>query len=350
MPSEKIPPREIKSIIEERYLLLVQDIQAVSGGNITEKHHLITDQGQYLLRVRHGFFRPRDLAADHAFLDHLAQNRLPVPGLVETKGGTTFFAHEGKFFALQEYLEHDQTLEDVVYHDLAPDLFDLLGRFHQTSNNYQETIRKPPYLGNTRVPIGHDEKYFLGPQKYGASRFREAAETLAPGQRKAFQNQIRYFMDTLKRIFPEYQQACQVGPLLINHNDFYGNNILFQGGEIVGIVDFDFCHTGLYAVDLIEALHGAMIWHEEESRYLGMTAEGDVRLEKGLESLSQYFTHNPDFPRDGRLLINMLIVKLISLAFYPAFDFWQNIPDKQEGFVRLKKVIHNLEEIHSLEL
>jgi hypothetical protein len=92
-----------------------------------------------------------------------------------------------------------------------------------------------------------------------------------------------------------------------------------------------------------------MVWHTHEERFLGVTIAGDVRIEAGNEALQNYLDGMPDLKPDGRFLMDFLIAKIISLAFFPAFEFWRTPADKQEGLTRVEKTIVQLEEIAELE-
>ncbi len=168
--------------------------------------------------------------------------------------------------------------------------------------------------------------------------------------RSIFEKDLNYFISYLEKLQKEFNNKIKNHKLLVNHNDFFGNNILFKNNKISGLVDFDFCNSGIYYVDLIEALHGSMVWDNNEMKYLGISENGDIRLKTAEENLKQYFNKNPGFIYDGKFLIKFLIAKIISLAFYPAFDFFSSLEDKIEGFNRRKKVIKNLEEVNEIKI
>lgn len=281
---------------------------------------------------------------------YLHEQNVPVPRIIRTMDNGTYVEDDGTLYELQSAISHDRNLGDFEFTSVANDLFDVLGAFHRVSNTYPEAIEKSPYLGDTLIPIGYAEKYFCGPQQYGVPRYLREMDNLTRGQRSQFERDIRHFQAYLDKVYEAYQRKRMAFPMLINHNDFYGNNILFHEGSISGIVDFDFCRSDLYVIDLIEAVHGSMVWHDEASRYLGITEKGDIRADLTRENLRRYFKHNPDFPYDGEFMIKFLIAKIISLSWYPAIDFFPTIDEKLEAFRRMKVVIRRLEEVHEVRL
>ncbi|MFP3897312.1 MAG: phosphotransferase enzyme family protein [Anaerolineales bacterium] len=342
--------KQIETLLENKYDMAIQDIQPMHAGNTTDKYRVMTDTNTFVLRIRSAGFNRRALSADHRFMSYLHEHNVPVPRIIRTMDDGTFVEDDGALYELQSAIPHDGNLGDFEFPSVANDLFDVLGAFHRVSSTYPETIEKPPYLGDSLIPIGPAEKYFYGPQQYGVPRYLAERDNLMRAQRAQFERDIRRFQAYLDTVYAAYQRRRMVFPMLINHNDFYGNNVLFYNGSISGIVDFDFCRSGLYVIDLIEALHGSMVWHSEAARYLGITEKGDIRVDLARENLRRYFNHNPDFAYDGEFIIKFLIAKIISLAWYPAIDFFPTIDEKLEGFRRMKAVIRRLEEVHEIRL
>jgi predicted ester cyclase len=285
---------------------------------------------------------------DHRLMRHLFANGVPVPELVETSDGATALVRDGELIELQSWIEHDSDLSGFEFPAVSTKLCAALGTFHRAARRFNRVIHKPAYLRGTLLPVEARTKYFTGPLEHGVPRYRRAASALPHPVREEYLTSVDSLADRLAGIAHAYEAAHHAGPLLVNHGDFYENNILFNAGKVAGIVDFDFCQTALYAVDLIEALHGAMVWHTCEEQYLGLTQSGEVRLSHGQEALQSYLAQMPDLMPDGRFLVEFLIAKVISLAFFPAFDFWQTPEEKFEGLARVQRTIAALEEIGEL--
>jgi hypothetical protein len=195
-------------------------------------------------------------------------------------------------------------------------VFALLGRYHRISQTYPRSFAKVAYLGNSTLPIGLFAKYFGGALEHAIPRGIESASA-DKTRGKALLHDLHYFADTLCAIQAETERKIDTLPRVINHNDIYGNNLLFRGGRLVGLIDFDFCMTDIYYLDLVEALHYSALLQASERRYFGLPPDGQIRTMHGLDDLRAYFAENDGFHHDGQLLVHLLIAKVISLALFP---------------------------------
>ena len=341
--------KELTGFLKDHYCLTVAGLEPVSRGKTTEKYRIRTDSGTYILRIRSRGFREDDIEADHRFMNHLHTHDFKVPRLIHSIDRETRTFFQGKLIELQGYLDHDSTLEDHSFQEVSHQVFDFLGRYHRVSSLYSDTVRKPDYLPGTTLPMGESAKYFQGPLKYGLPRYIDAADSLERPLGSRMKKDLKKLARLLESIYEEYLRRQISWPELVCHNDFHGNNLLFNQGRIAGLVDFDFCRTGFYQVDLVEALHGSAVWQEAEDGFLGMGEAGEIRAEKAVRDLGRYYRHNPDFPRDGRFLIRFLMAKLIGLLWYPGLDLVPETHDKIEALRRLKLLLANLEELHTLD-
>jgi len=342
--------KSIRKIIEKNYDFCIDNMVQIKEGNTSNKYVLFSDTGKFILRIRNPCFTKKAIISDHVFMDYLKENNFPVAKIIRNKKGEIFISENGCLYEIQSYIDHNKNLSDFNMSSVSNELFSFLGEFHHLSGKYKKGIKKSAYLGKTLIPLDNEEKYFNGPLKYGVERNKLLLKKMDIKYRSVFEKDLNYFITYLEKLQKEYNNKIKNHKLLINHNDFFGNNILFKNNKISGLVDFDFCNSGVYYIDLVEALHGSMIWDNDEMKYLGITKNGDIRLDVARENLQQYFNKNPDFIYDGKFLIKLLIVKIISLAFYPAFDFLGSLEDKIEGFNRRKKVIKNLEEINEIKI
>ena len=91
------------------------------------------------------------------------------------------------------------------------------------------------------IPLGFEEKYFKGPLTHGITRNLKAVEEYKKESRSFLTGEIRHFASLLNEIYPQVLAFGRELGAVVNHNDFYGNNILFTEGKISALVDFDFC-------------------------------------------------------------------------------------------------------------
>jgi Ser/Thr protein kinase RdoA (MazF antagonist) len=218
---------QIKKCIKDFYRLDVEDLRKISSGNTTEKYLVTTSTENYLLRVRREHLSPDMLTKEHKFLTYLSRNQLPVPRIIPTRQGNTFHKVHGRLYELQSYLEHNRDLDQVEIPVVSNQIFNLLGKFHQISSQYPNKIQKPAYYGESLLPLQPEEKYFRGPIQHGIPKYLAASRKLNPEDRSGFIDDINFFRAYLEKAAADFREKLQAGPVLVNHNDFYGNNILF---------------------------------------------------------------------------------------------------------------------------
>ncbi len=265
-----------------------------------------------MLRVRPPTFSLEQIRADHTLLRYLPSHGFSaVPRAAATTRGDSVVAvhHEGEIHPVEllTWIPHDSSLASLGPGDDWTILAEFIGRFHRASHGYPLEIRKPDWVG--RLPVSIRQKYFYGP-------LQRATEHAARGDsvlRELAGSAARFLCDRLY-LLPRLART----PRVVMHNDLTEDNVLFLAGMPVGLVDFDFCLSGPHIIDLVEGLNGAMIWDAAHQRYWGIGPAGDIRWRAGREFLRAYEKAS-GLKACRSLLIEMLAVKMVSLALYPGF-------------------------------
>lgn len=314
----------------------------IKTGHIGDTYKVSTKNGNFVLRIRHPGFTGQHVSSDHAFLKYLKEKGFPVPGICCQKDGKTHGLTEDKrIFELQEFIPHNSNLDDKSIRKVSSQLASFLGEYHGLAQSYPGDMVKMRYLGE--IPLGFWEKYFLGPLEKGMERYERAGDEAGGKTGKELKTLTVFLGEELKKIQKNLERTYKEIPRLINHNDFYGNNILFQGEKIAGLVDFDFCATGIFYIDLMELLHGSMIWEDGEEGFWGLHPEGKIRVEQGRKDLALYGEKVPGLPIENDVLRDLLKVKVISLAWYPAFDLVDDAENRLEVAHRVKITLEEIE-------
>ncbi len=317
-------------------------VSPIETGHIGNNFMVISGGGTFVLRIRHPQFSKEMVQEDHSFLSFLNKNEFPVPRIIANrKGETCGITKDKKVFELQGFIPHNATAEDKSYAEISGQLAGFLGKYHALSRKYPGETSKMDYLGE--IPLGFWKKYFSGPLEKGRGRYLQTARNAGEDIGRELKDRTHSMGERLEGIKNKLEETHRELPRLINHNDFYGNNILFQKEDIAGLVDFDFCSTGIFYIDLIELLHGSLVWQDGEEKFWGLHPEGRIRLDQGKRDLEFYLKTGPGFEIDMELLRELLITKIISLAWYPAFDIVQSTDDRLEVLKRLEKTIKEIE-------
>jgi len=319
-------------------------ISRIKKGHIGSNFKVCSKRGAFVLRIRHPQFSKEMVLEDHSFLGFLRKNEFPVPQIIANrKGETCGITEEKKVFELQEFIPHNSTAEEKSYAEISGKLAGFLGKYHALAGKFPREISKMAYLGE--IPLGFWEKYFSGPLEKGRERYLQTARNARGEICREIKDRTFSLADRLEGIKKKLEVTYPELPRLVNHNDFYGNNILFQGEKIAGLVDFDFCSTGIFYIDLIELLHGSMVWQDGEEKYWGLHPEGRVRLDQGRRDLEHYLESGPGFEVDMEILKELLISKIISLAWYPAFDIVQGEDARLQVLKRLDRTIKEIDKL-----
>jgi hypothetical protein len=343
----------IEPIIRVNYPQIggVVEISPVNAGHISKTYRIATDAPAiYILKAKPGnLFDPQTTVEMHRFLAYLEARGLPVPHILPTTQGRTIVQDETTIYELQTYIKHDGNLDDREYADVSLQLFVLLGRYHRISAAYPHSFARVAYLGDSTLPIGLFAKYVGGALDHAIPRgIASASDAGLHGG--ALLEYLHGFADRLRAIQAELARKIEVLPQVINHNDIYGNNLLFLGGQLVGLVDFDFCMTEIYYLDLVEALHYSALLRASEYKYFGLPPDGQIRARHGIDDLRAYFAENPGVAYDGRFLVQLLTAKVISLALFPLFEVYPQVEERLEMYRRVRRVAENLQDLGEFEL
>lgn len=315
--------------IVERYLSGRDcGIHPLSCGHICEVYRVDLCDQQFILRVRPEVFSREHLQADHLLLGYLSDHGFPSPSVVCTPAGDSYLATpDGRLCELLEYIPHDSTLGDSDALWMSGSVAALLGQFHRLTRRYPRIICKPDYVGNT--PVNPESKYFRGPLERGVPRYERGAG----GELRGVVGRLRARLLQLHRLMPSLDLSSQV----VNHNDFYGDNLLTSGSELVGVIDFDFCLTGSHLIDLTEGLYASMIYSSRAAPFWGLDPARGIDWTAGAEFLRIY-EEESGLVASRPLLLSMLEVKVISLVFYPGFILADSPAKRLKTLLRAERI------------
>ena len=297
---------------------------------MSEVYRVDLSDGQLILRVRPEVFCREHLQADHALLEYLSSRGFPSPSVVSTPGGDRHVvAPDGRLCEMLEYIPHDGTLSDGF--PMLDQVASLLGRFHRLTRRYPHVIGKPDYVG--RIPISPESKYFRGPLDRGTPRYERGAGR----ELRACVKRLKARLSSLHSLLPALDLSWQV----VNHNDFYGDNLLTTGSELVGVIDFDFCLTGSHLIDLVEGLYASMIYRSSADEFWGLDPGRGVDWRAGRAFLRIYEDES-GLVASRPLLGSMLELKVISLVFYPGFILAESPEMRLETLQRAQDTVESL--------
>ncbi|MFQ5854765.1 MAG: phosphotransferase [Anaerolineae bacterium] len=215
-----------------------QDYWRVSHGYVNENWIIRTATGRYFLKRRHPDLSKPDLvAAQHALVQHLRSVHFPAPTIVPTRRGRTFL----------EFQDHICEIHDFIPGDLCnPARLAHFATAARTLGYYHNAVR------------GFDHHVFHRPhERYGPASLTQIIDRLVESWHDRMSpeldlliGELREHARDLQARFSEFGQL----PELVIHGDYYADNLIFQGDELVGVVDYDLAHWCSRVLEVAEAL------------------------------------------------------------------------------------------------
>lgn len=211
----------------------------ISPGSGTANASVVMDapEGRLLLRRRNPRYAREDwVRFDHALLSHLAARDVPVPQAIRAENGAGWVVEEGAIYELFEFIE---------------------GQPHRPGDPAQ--LRA---AGETLARIHLSAQGFRPPASKQWGRFhdpKEAAQWLDellaiaedPGQRQALALAVQQTQELARRLT---DRAYRRLPQAIVQADYHPANLLFRGGEVAGVFDWDWASRQPRMVDLADGL------------------------------------------------------------------------------------------------
>lgn len=207
-------------------------------GYVNDNWIVETTADRYFLKRRHpSLKKPRLISAQHALIRHLGSVEFPAPAIILTRQGTTFLELQGEIYEIYEYIPGDLCDPARPAHFAAAAR--TLGWYHTAVKRF-------------------DHQFFHQPsQRYTPARLVQIINRLmnawqgrtSPALDPLIENLWKHARDLTAR-FDEFEDL----PELIVHGDYYAENLIFQGDEVGGVVDYDLARRSWRATELAEAL------------------------------------------------------------------------------------------------
>jgi len=214
---------EVLALLDNYRLGELLDLKGIPSGIENSNFFLDMERGRYVLTVFERLQRTQ-LPFYLGLMQHLAQRGLPVPEPVVTTGGALFTEARGKPVAIVARLPGKAV--ELVSEAQCARMGRLLARMHLAARDY------PVFQPNLR----------------GLGWWKDTAAALEPHLPDAVFNELVeevIFQDSIARR-ADYERLPG-GPI---HADLFRDNVLFDGEEIGGVIDFYFAGCGPWLFDL----------------------------------------------------------------------------------------------------
>lgn len=234
-----VSAEEADALVGRYGLGRLRSIKGIAEGVENSNYLLDTDRGRALLTLYERRVDPADLPFFLDLVEHLAGKGLPVPATLRDREGTRLQTVAGKTAVLVEYLDGVSVS--------AP------------------TPAQAHAVGAMLAAIHNGVTDFAGTRSntLGLDGWRQLAEKCGPSL-----DQIEKGLSG--RVFDELEHLENAWPFdlprSVIHADLFPDNVLMQGEDVTGIIDFYFACTELTAWDLA-VTHAAWCFSGDGTRF-----------------------------------------------------------------------------------
>lgn len=199
--------------------------EGIRQGVENTNYHLYTSAGHFILTLFEKRVSETDLPFFFAFTDHLARHGVLCPRALPDRGGRVICTLAGRPAAIITFMEGRDTAPADITAAHCAAVGEVTARMHSAAESF--ALERPNNLD-------------LGGWKPLAVATMAQANDVIPGLAKTIADEIYY----LEEVWPFAL------PRGVVHADLFPDNVLFDGMDIGGVIDFYFSCTDYYAYDL----------------------------------------------------------------------------------------------------
>lgn len=299
-------PEELSAVLARYDIGAIRDVlKQLKGSRRSPKVIIEADRGRYLLKRRaRGRDYPIKVAFSHAVQLYLRDRGFPLPRLIPASDGDdTMIIVDDRIYEMFECVRgdpYDRSLE------ATRDAGRVLGLFHRLLREYHSDW-EPSRLGYHRAePV--------------RTNLQEVPDTV--GKDDSVIGKESELFATVSALGESYDTAASVvddagfreWPEQIVHSDWHPGNMLFAGGKVRAVIDYDSLHMLPAVTDLANGLlQFSIIGGAVDPRL--WPAELDLdRFQGFLEGYNQEFSVPSE---QARVVTSLMIEALISEAVAP---------------------------------
>jgi homoserine kinase type II len=225
-----------------RFGVSPDEIRDIRSGRVNRHWRVVTAGTTYALRRYNAQRTPAAIEFEHDLLRHVAGQGWPVPPALRTSAGDTIAEADGRRYALFPFLPgRPAPYNNARYLRLKGRL---LARLHHDMGSWQAPGQRDGFgrLWELDVYVGALSAF---------PTFNELLRAFAleqPEAARAIRVQKYACLRELARLGYGELPAAPV------HSDFHHDNLLFQRGEITGLLDFDLTRLDARVADIASSI------------------------------------------------------------------------------------------------
>jgi homoserine kinase type II len=211
------------------YGVSVTAFEALTAGSVNSNFRLeTTERGRLFMRV-YEEQAAEGARAELGLVRELARYGVPTPPPLTRPNGEYTAEHRGRPVGVYPWIDGEILRQRLVTAEVARKLGEALGRLH----------RATPQL--TSIPRG---RFDTGSIALRLDRIERTSEAFAPDARR-IRARLEHYL----------ARASSELPRGVIHGDLFKDNVLWQGGEIAALIDFESASEGVFAYDVMVCVH-----------------------------------------------------------------------------------------------
>ncbi len=228
----RIPKKEAATIATSWKLGTVRAFEGIAKGSVNTNYRLVTEKGTYFVRLDETRDRAQ-VEAEGALVAHLAARGFPTPEALPDRNGRRVRVRGTKPLQVYPWVPgEDYPAQDYDRVQLA-EAGRALAALHHASKGYARPIPNRFGLVSTAARWAR----IRGRARVPAKEVREIDEAVAAFSRAPVPS----------------------GPRGVVHGDWFADNLLFERGRIVSVIDFEAAATDHLTFDVATAIN-ALCW------------------------------------------------------------------------------------------
>lgn len=216
---------DIENILLNYNIGKVNEFSLIKKGCVHSNYILITSKGKFILRVYEQ--RTNDeINLEMKLLEKLSNFDILIPRNILSNKKTNFIEYLNKRVALFTFMEGEHIEDKNASIEQIQSLGINMGKFHKALLGFKPKEVKKKYVYNRKFVL-------------------EILEEI----QEDYNDFPKEYKDYILNLLNSIEIPVDL-PQGLNHADMHGDNVLFKGNNVSGILDFDDCFYGYFILDI----------------------------------------------------------------------------------------------------
>ena len=248
---------EMIHAITNAYGFTIREATPLTGGFVNRSYRIETDTDTYFLRIHDLIQDTETVKQEHRLLDFLSEHQFIAPSVVRTASDETFITMDGTILSVYTWI--NGTPPNTITKEVVAQAAHALATYHHLVSTYTGDIPKwgLNIAQSPKETVEHALNGFVRiifedmPWEQSAYSIIERKTRHSAFERELLE--LKPFLSSIRDdIEDRYASIVLDDRVVVIHGDYWPNNLLFEDGVLVGIVDFDTARAGTTKFELMK--------------------------------------------------------------------------------------------------